>query len=329
MNKKRIIIILPSDAQMGQPSFERVRAFRDTFTKMGLFVVEVENPCSLREKWGLLQIIKNEQIKNIFISMPQFRNWWLFLLMDINIILDIRDGWSIAMRRGYGGTAKPKKGKAWLASRIEKFAMNRAALTVTCTPGLREYMQKLTKKRVLLILNGCSAKDIQTVKKLKSEVVVRKYPDRLVAICVGKFSEYGREKAEKILEKLSKAYINRDVLLRLVGSDYESNRWIEDYIQTKNLYNVRCKFLKRMTKENMYKQILMSDLAVTIIRDPDYDYGTKVFDYVLCDKPIFNYFDYANPFSEFFLTGKKELDTESSREELIAAQQNMIMKQIK
>jgi hypothetical protein len=314
---KKILVLLPKNTLTGQPSNERVATFSEWFVKKGMSLIETEQPSCLREKWRLIKLLKREKIENVFISMPDFRNWWLFLLKDINIILDIRDGWSIAMRSGYGGNSKPKKVKAWIASRVEKFAMNKAALTITCTPGLQEYLQNLTRKDVLLILNGCSEKDKQIVGKIKSEMVFEKCIDEVVAICVGQFSEYGRTKAEAVIRKLSKIHISQNLVLRLVGSDFEANRWIDPYLDSKNISNVRCEILERMDRKEMYKQILMSDIGVVIIRDPDYDFGTKVFDYLLCEKMVFNYFDHANRFSDHFFTNNKELNYDLTREGLV------------
>jgi len=301
---KKILLLFPKNTREGQPSFERVSAFRDFFEEQGVRVLEAEQPASLKEKWAFFKLIKKHSVKSVFISMPQFRNWWLFLLKGVNIILDIRDGWSIAMRSGYGGNVKPSKLKAWFASTIEKFAMNRAALTITCTPGLQAHLQKLTDKEVLLILNGYSKKDEEIVEKLKFEMVFEANPNEVVAICVGQFSEYGRDKAEIVIQKLSKNYLDKKVVLRLVGSNSEANSWITGFIQSNQISNVRFEILERMGREDMYKQILMADIGVTIIRDPDYEFGTKVFDYILCGKEVFNYFDSTNQFSEFFIKTK-------------------------
>jgi len=326
---QKILVLFPKNTLEGQPSFERVRAFRDIFIEQGMSVLEAEQPVSFKEKWALIKLIKSGQIKNIFNSMPQFRNWWLFWLNSVNIILDIRDGWSIAMRSGYGGTVKPSTFKAWIARRIERFALNRAALTITCTPGLQAHLQKVTGKEVLLILNGYSEKDKEIVGKIRSEMLVDSNPNELIAIVVGQFSEYGRDKAEIVIKKLSKKYCDKKIVLRLVGSNPEKNAWIANFIQSNKIHNIRFEILKRMSRESMYKQILRADVGVTIIRDPDYEFGTKVFDYILCGKEIFNYFDDANLFSDFFIKNKNESCHCFSRNELIMNHYSRIKKIIK
>lgn len=299
---KKILVLMPKGTSSGKPSFERVQAFIEFYKSQELHVVVKDQPCNFFEKIALIKFIYLNKISNVFISMPQFRNWWLFLLPAVNVILDIRDGWSIAMKSGYGGNVKPNRLKAFIASRIEKFAIKRAGLTITCTPGLQQYLERISGKEVVLILNSYSKNDENLVSRLQKEVKKEKNKNQIVAICVGQFSEYGNDKVKVVLRKLSESYPEKKVLLKLVGSDYEKNKWIEDYLAQENIENVRLDILRRMGRREMYIQILHSDIGVTVIRDPDYDFGTKVFDYILSGLPVFNYFESSNAFSYFFLT---------------------------
>ena len=299
---KKILVLMPKGTSSGKPSFERVQAFIEFYKSQELHVVVKDQPCNFFEKIVLIKFIYLNKISNVFISMPQFRNWWLFLLPAVNVILDIRDGWSIAMKSGYGGNVKPNRLKAFIASCIEKFAIKRAGLTITCTPGLQQYLERISGKEVVLILNSYSKNDENLVSRLQKEVKIEKNKNQIVAICVGQFSEYGNDKVKVVLRKLSESYPEKKVLLKLVGSDYEKNKWIEDYLAQENIENVRLDILRRMGRREMYTQILLSDIGVTIIRDPDYDFGTKVFDYILSGLPVFNYFESSNAFSDFFLT---------------------------
>ncbi|MBE0472059.1 MAG: hypothetical protein IBX55_21450 [Methyloprofundus sp.] len=312
---KKILILMPKGTSSGKPSFERVQAFIEFYKSQELHVVVKDQPSNFLEKIELIKLLYLNKISNIFISMPQFRNWWLFLLPAVNVILDIRDGWSIAMKSGYGGNVKPNRLKAFIASRIEKFAIKRAGLTITCTPGLQQYLEKIAGKEVVLILNSYSKSDENLVAQLKEQVKKERNTNQIVAICVGQFSEYGNDKVKVVLRKLSESYPEKKVLLKLVGADYEKNKWIEDYLAQENIENVRLDILRRMGRREMYIQILLSDIGVTIIRDPDYEFGTKVFDYILCGLPIFYYFDVSNPFSCFFTEIERNIN---SRETTIA-----------
>lgn len=266
---KKILVLMPKGTSSGKPSFERVQAFIEFYKSQELHVVVKDQPCNFFEKIALIKFIYLNKISNVFISMPQFRNWWLFLLPAVNVILDIRDGWSIAMKSGYGGNVKPNRLKAFIASRIEKFAIKRAGLTITCTPGLQQYLERISGKEVVLILNSYSKNDENLVSRLQKEVKKEKNKNQIVAICVGQFSEYGNDKVKVVLRKLSESYPEKKVLLKLVGSDYEKNKWIEDYLAQENIENVRLDILRRMGRREMYIQILHSDIGVTVIRDPD------------------------------------------------------------
>ncbi len=41
-------------------------------------------------------------------------------------------------------------------------------------------------------------------------------------------------------------------------------------------------------------------MGIALIRDPDYDFGTNVFDYIALGLPVLNYFSKPNPFTDYF-----------------------------
>lgn len=315
-----ILILYPKNFKAGQPAVQRINSFKRFYEKNNCIVHTKEIPETIKEKLELINFIYQKKIKNIFISMPPFRNWFVFFLPFVNIILDIRDGWSIAMKSGYGGTAKPNKSKAFVTAFVEKFAINRAALTITCTNGLKNYLERLASKQVLLIMNGYSQNDFEVVRKLKKQVKKNNNLSVHTAVCTGQFSEYGQKKIKMILSKINKH--NKKTIIKLIGSSRENNEWILKWIKEKNLLNIKLEILPRMNREEMYKNILEADYGIAVIRDPDYDFGTKVFDYILCEIPIFDYFDKPNKFTDYFksfLTSSSEKTFTNSflRESLI------------
>ena len=97
--------------------------------------------------------------------------------------------------------------------------------------------------------------------------------------------------------------------IKLIGSSAEYNSWIFRWLIDNNYSFVTVEILPRMNKSDMYKEILNSDMCLTIIRDPSYDFGTKIFDYILCGKYIYNYFSGDNNFTnEFSVYMKSDLD---------------------
>ena len=324
---KKILILKPKNIKAGQPSYERIHAFENFYKINNIEILTMELPSNIKEKIYLIKYILKNNIKNIFISMPPFRNWFLFLLPGRNIILDIRDGWSIAMKSGYGGTCNPSFIKSFIAKIIEIFAMYRSAIAITCTNGLQKYLTEITNKNILLITNGYNQKSLQIVNKLKSTYFKRDLDD--IAICVGKFSEYGTEKVKIIINKISEK--NKNTTIKLVGSDIKSNSWIQEWIIKQHITNIKIELLPRMNKTDMYKEILQATYGLAVIRDPSYDFGTKVFDYILCEIPIFDYFDSDNNFKIFFinqLNSAKIYDFNTSflREELLNKEKSHLIK---
>lgn len=58
--------------------------------------------------------------------------------------------------------------------------------------------------------------------------------------------------------------------------------------------------LPRMDERALFKQMLSADYGLTIIRDPLYELGTKVYDYIALGLPVVNYFDEPNNFTDYF-----------------------------
>ncbi|WP_297442329.1 hypothetical protein [Sulfurimonas sp.] len=325
---KKILILIPKNIKKGQPSFERIHAYIEFYTSHNIEVIQWSLPNTFSEKIKLIILIYKHQIKNIFISMPPFRNWFLFLLFNVHIIIDIRDGWSIAMKTGYGGTAKKNIIKASLASYYERLAIKRASLAITCTGGLQSYLEDLTKKKILLITNGYSKHDLELVNKIYTQGITKNNALDSIVVCAGQFSEYGQDKVKKILKNLNRK--TKPTLLKLIGSNIGKNKWIQDWIIKNSLNNIKIEFLPRMNRKEMYEEILLADYGIAVIRDPNYDFGTKVFDYILCRIPILDYFESKNNFVDFFQdqltsSNNKSFNRSFLRNELIEKQKKLLL----
>lgn len=297
----KILFLVPANIRDGQPSFERIASFRRFYQQAGHEVVDKTMPVGLWSQIVMLWHIWRHRYPYVFLSMPPFRTWLLFAFLPKQIILDIRDGWSIAIESGYGGTEPIRPKWAKVAKRIEYWAIGRAALAITCTPGLQQHLEKISRKPLLLLPNGVSQANYETIQTIKLGSQHAHNNHQVSAICAGQFSEYGRKKAELILQKLSLVFSSKKVILSVLGADKEQNAWIDSFIEEQAIHNVECVLLDRVSHEEMYRLITQSDVAVTVIRDPDYDFGTKVFDYIACGIPVFNYFEEENNFSKYFM----------------------------
>lgn len=298
------MLIVRPQGPIGSPVYDRSNAFYNYFKGSDLNVEIVDSPDNVI---GLIKLIKSiffNRPTYLFITMPPFRNWSLCFLPFVKTILDIRDGWSIAMRSGYGGLVEPNSKKASLARLIEYLAIKSSYATITCTPGLKKYLSALTNKEIYLVRNGISKYDFDITKKYTSSKIIK---DKIAGhnpirsfVCAGKFSEYGRDKVRRVISVINQRYGDTKCFIQLIGSDINENKWIIDYLNEFNFSNISIQFYERMDKEKMYR--LMSDAfcAITIIRDPEYDFGTKIYDYLGLGIKYLDYFDNGNEFSLYF-----------------------------
>lgn len=300
MKSKKILLIKPL-SNPGAPAYERFASFHKFFQELGFEVLTSACPSDLLSKFLVVLKIVRFRPNYVFVTMPPFRNWYLFFIPFVKVILDIRDGWSIAMLSGYGGKSKPSKLKSKLARFIEYVSIKRSFFAITCTPGLQEYLQKLTDKNIHLIRNGVSSEDLIQAKKFKAKAPLNMQANVRKFICAGKFSEYGKDKVIKVVSTIDKRYGDKCCLIQLVGCEFEDNKWLNKYLADEYLGRIKVEFIERLSKEDLYKLLSEAFCAVTIIRDPSYEFGTKIYDYIAIGLPFLNYFDNEkNSFIDFF-----------------------------
>lgn len=300
MLNKVIWILRPSNKK-GSPSYERVKAFSEFFNSKGFEVLYFDYPAGI---WAQILLFK-EALRTrpdyIFISMPPFRLWIFLIFRSLKVIVDIRDGWSIAMLSGYGGNIKPKRLQGKVAQLIEYFALKRAYSVLTVTPGLKKYLEKLTGREILLVRNGISRHRLNIAKQY---YIRNRFDDSVsqrVFVCTGQFSEYGKDKVIKIIEKINERYGDKKSIIRLIGSDKNKNEWIADFLDANVEYkNIRLEIVDRVDESKLYKLLSQAFCGLVVIRDPDYDFGTKIYDYISIGLPYLNYFDEENNFTTFF-----------------------------
>lgn len=288
---------------VGSPVYERSNSFNEYFKKCGFTVEARDTPTNILSLLKLIKVIISIRPDYLFITMPPFRNWSLCLLPFTKVILDIRDGWSVSMKGGYGGLVKPSPKKAIIARFIEFIAIKSCYATITCTPGLQKYFKALSRKEIYLVRNGVSASDFEMAKIYRKPLnFVDKETSKKIRkfVCAGKFSEYGKEKVKQVVQVINERYGDSSCVIKLIGSNINENAWLEDYIEMNGLVNLRVEFSDRLDKNNMYKEMSDAFCAVTIIRDPSYDFGTKIYDYLALNLKYLDYFDERNEFNDYF-----------------------------
>ena len=288
-HKKPIIYFLTQNgirlAQMERTAYgARIAAFQQFFLNGNFDVVTAKLPDRKRDLFRAMLSLRRSAPSVVFISVPPFSALLFSIMTRTKVVLDFRDGWSVAISRGYGGLVKPRPIRAWLSKMIEIWVIKRAFKVITCTRGLKDYLEKISRTKVLLIRNGVSRGDIEIVNEIKSRPPGPK-SDELRVVCAGKFAEYGEHRARHLVQTLVEKYRERRMKLTLIGSDVCANAGVVDYIKTHHS-QIEVVFTERLARPDLLKMIHESDVGLLLVRDEEYEYGTKVYDYLLCNIPI-------------------------------------------
>lgn len=277
------------------PYFNRMLAFNKFYSRSKLLILDPNKSFFFN-----LKKITNSKEEYILISMPPF-NFWLVLvliMMGKKLILDFRDGWSIAQDKGYGNENKRKQLKARVTRKIERFIIKKSYFSVTCTYGLQKYLEFVSGEKIRLIPNGVSQEDFLYAKELAATRGKEDIKSKIVFSCAGKFSEYGVDKVKKILQVILNRYGN-NIRINLIGSDENSNRWVVSYLNEISEGMAVLEIFPKKNRRKLYNVLADSDYGISIVRDPSYEIGTKVYDYIALGIPVVNYFDTPNNFTNY------------------------------
>lgn len=290
---KKILLIQDKNSPQGSPSNQRLSAFQKYFEKRGFEVDFFPRPRSIDAALRFIYFVYKKKYDYVFNSMPMFRAFWITFLPKIKVITDIRDGWAIAIRNGYGGKVKEKPLRSFWVKVIERSLIKYSYLTITCTNGLKEYFDSFLINKVLLITNGS---------QFEQQLIVKRNSQKAsnIFVCAGKFSEYGRGKAKKIIDTIQNRYGDKPYEIKLIGSDFLENEWAINYVKALSTDMSNLYITKRMSGSELMVEIANSDYGVCVLRDPTYEFGTKVFDYIFFNLPIVSYFDTPNNFTKYF-----------------------------
>lgn len=244
-------------------------------------------------------LIKNDFDK-LYVSSGPF--WHLpvilaaCLLRKKRFIVDFRDPWSPNLRSGFGGS-KPvapekiiKKAVVW-----EKLIYKYCQQFWTVTDGMRDAYKQVFNEdtKITVVINGHNI-DIEKIDKNKSG----KVNEKLTYVCLGKFAEYGKKRAELALAKLKSENeaINQDYVLEFIGSNEDIMRPIVNRLGME--HNVE--FIPRMPYDEAIQRAASADIGISLLRDDNLEHGTKIFDYIGLGLPTFDSFQEGSHFQKFF-----------------------------
>lgn len=227
---------------------------------------------------------------------PRLKQIFMLMLARRPFVVEYRDGWANAIATGYGGTARPKPVKALAVRLIEVALRARARQVVTVTPGLVRWHGKAS---TTLLPNG-SELDTPTPRR---DVDLRK--PILSVICFGKFLSYGEDNVMAALETLSRRYKGQMLEIHVYSQMSEETAVKHPFP------NITITRKAPVNPESFVDFFGGYDLGLAIIRDPDYDFGTKIFDYAQAGLPIVDYFDEETDLKRFF-AGAFDTDTIAS-----------------
>lgn len=264
-----------ANSNESSPAYKRLSALKAAFEAAGVGTVWAHEPGGDTADLDYLS----------FPPFPRLKALPSLLLSRRPFVLEFRDGWAIAIATGYGGTARPNPAKALAARFVEAALRLRARRVVTVTPGLIRWHGAA---RTVLLPNGS---ELDTPGPRRS---VDRAKSALKVVCFGKFLSYGRENVIAALEMLSRRYEGQTLDLHVYSGAPEETAFEHPFA---NVIVTRKDPVRPASLSDFFAGY---DLGLSIIRDPAYDFGTKIFDYAQAGLPVVDYFDRDNDLRLFF-----------------------------
>lgn len=255
--------------------------------------------CISKMSWLIktLKLLFKAENEKVYISCGPF--WHLPMvtlacwLKNHKLYVDFRDGWSINIRTGYG--RKPGKLsliKSYIALLFERLAYAVSERFIVCSKGaVKEYVAIFgDDKKMLLIRNGHEL-DVDAIKYYCSHS--RRYDVVYKIACAGKFIHDMPNGKQKILSLCKRLDLEKkEYVIYFIGTDKDTEKELSGI---KNIV-----FKERMPYDDVMRFIADADMVLTAIRNEDFDYGTKIFDYIALGLPVYDWFDHDKDFYKTF-----------------------------
>lgn len=296
-NKKTHLLCPSIDPSFGVGAF-RAKSFFEYLqsSNYDISVKEVGRPGIFSILQLAAYILRNN--KDQFIcSVGPFHPYLSFLFANLfrktDLIIDIRDPLFFNIRDSYGQQQTSKQSPRMLIKQIfskgiESWMVKAAKQVIVCTPGLykiyRETFSNAADKFVFLP-NGHEVKE----EELTGYCTNKELKEGTRIVCVGKFFSYGEANAIRTLKKIQSLMQERSILNYRLDIYGEDPRYLKIFIQKYPQFN----FIfaePPIPFEDVHSRLSSYDLAVLVLRNEDFDLGTKAYAYIASGLPIINTF---------------------------------------
>ena len=256
--------------------------------------------------WGIILLIKLIFSKNkkLYATCGPFWFlpiiWLIGKLRKTKLIYDFRDPWSFNIERGYGNINKRGNHLKILISRfIEKNIYNDCFSFWVCTPGMYELYRNLFKDdtKLKFVPNGYEFTRDEIINN--NENVCGPLKNAIKIVCLGRMAVHGISHTKKLFSEIN-GYIkenkNKSISIQLIGTEKDE---IEKIVSDMKLDKI-VTFLPKQDHKKALGIAVTSDVGICLVRDENYELGTKAFDYIGLGIPILDIFDHTKNFYNYF-----------------------------
>lgn len=200
--------------------------------------------------------------------------------LNIKYIIDFRDLW-VFEKRGSRGWLKDLKHFVYRNMKrcIERSAVKSADAVAVVTPGDKKTMCKHYKKKkdqIYTIYNGYEAIPDKTEEGFRKN-------DVLTLTSFGKFGYYSPELVKVLFAAVNDiAGSGTKIAIKHIGQE---ETFVDKLFQDGRYKNVMYHCTGYVSYETGMREVQQSDICVITYNHPT-GFGTKVFDYIACNKPI-------------------------------------------
>lgn len=241
--------------------------------------------------------------------------WLACRIASVPFVIDFRDPWSFNYRRLMirRGASLSLAARLFLSRCLEKRLYADCMRFWVCTPGMRQMYANLfdSSEKIDLVPNGYrfNSRDL---------ALPRDTSDTVRLVCLGKFAEYGYNRAESVLEDIERRSraTHTPIELSFVGSGPETKKAVEELgLQDRTAFHPRMPYIEAV------RLAARADMGLCLMRDEQFDLGTKVFDYIGLGLTIYDSFQrssnarrFLKPFLSSDLTKKPRRPDWAKRE---------------